>query len=221
MAKVKIQGSASGTGILTVTSPDTSTDRTITLPDATGTLLNSDGDGSSLTGLTATLAALTDATVSASDPTESTNPSAVGHLWVNSTSGEQYICTDATAGSNVWTNTGEGTGAVPLPYNIDYLVIAGGGQGGDQHGGGAGAGGYRNSYNNETSGGGGSSETAMTVNENTVYNFGSWLVFDSNGQHDFTLPSESENIYPSNCYTIVVIGYNQQDEYVSEPFIIY
>ena len=51
MAKVKIQGHASGTGILTVTAPNTSTDRTITLPDATGTLLNSDGDGSSLTSL--------------------------------------------------------------------------------------------------------------------------------------------------------------------------
>jgi hypothetical protein len=51
MAKVKIQGHASGTGILTVTAPNTSTDRTITLPDATGTLLNSDGDGSSLTGI--------------------------------------------------------------------------------------------------------------------------------------------------------------------------
>jgi len=51
MAKVKIQGNASGTGVLTVTAPNTSTDRTITLPDATGTLLNSDGDGSSLTGV--------------------------------------------------------------------------------------------------------------------------------------------------------------------------
>ena len=51
MAKVKIQGHASGTGVLTVTAPNTSTDRTITLPDATGTLLNSDGDGSSLTGI--------------------------------------------------------------------------------------------------------------------------------------------------------------------------
>ena len=38
MAKVKIQGHASGTGILTVTAPNTSTDRTITLPDSTGTL---------------------------------------------------------------------------------------------------------------------------------------------------------------------------------------
>jgi len=52
MAKVKITGHASGTGVLTVTAPNTSSDRTITLPDATGTLLNSDGDGSSLTNLT-------------------------------------------------------------------------------------------------------------------------------------------------------------------------
>ena len=51
MAKVKIQGHASGTGVLTVTAPNTSTDRTITLPDATGTLLNSDGSGANLTSL--------------------------------------------------------------------------------------------------------------------------------------------------------------------------
>jgi hypothetical protein len=38
MAKVKIQGHASGTGILTVTAPNTSTDRTITLPDEDVTL---------------------------------------------------------------------------------------------------------------------------------------------------------------------------------------
>ena len=42
MAKVKIQGNASGTGVLTVTAPNTSTDRTITLPDATGTLATTD-----------------------------------------------------------------------------------------------------------------------------------------------------------------------------------
>ena len=39
MAKVKIQGHASGTGILTVTAPNTSTDRVITLPDSTDTLI--------------------------------------------------------------------------------------------------------------------------------------------------------------------------------------
>ena len=53
MAKVKIQGHASGTGILTVTAPDTDENRTITLPDATGTLLNSDGSAASLTAIPA------------------------------------------------------------------------------------------------------------------------------------------------------------------------
>ena len=40
MSKVKIQGNASGTGVLTVTAPNTSTDRTITLPDSSGTILD-------------------------------------------------------------------------------------------------------------------------------------------------------------------------------------
>ena len=38
MAKVKIQGHASGTGVFTLTSPNSNTDRTITLPDADVTL---------------------------------------------------------------------------------------------------------------------------------------------------------------------------------------
>ena len=40
MSKVKITGHASGSGVLTVTAPNTSTDRTITLPDSTGTILD-------------------------------------------------------------------------------------------------------------------------------------------------------------------------------------
>ena len=38
MSKVKIVGNASGSGTLTLTGPDTNSDRTITLPDSTGTL---------------------------------------------------------------------------------------------------------------------------------------------------------------------------------------
>jgi len=55
MSKVKIQGNASGTGVLTVTAPNTSTDRTITLPDTTGTLLdeNSSLPAANLTGTVA------------------------------------------------------------------------------------------------------------------------------------------------------------------------
>ena len=131
------------------------------------------GDNSWQTAGVSTLGALSDCTVSASNPTLSTNPSAVGHLWVNSTSGESYIATDVTAGSNVWTNIGEGTGNISPQYSVDFLVIAGGGGGSAGHpsggGGGGGAGGYRNSYNNETSGGGGSSEAAITFLVNTVY----------------------------------------------------
>jgi len=51
MAKLKLQSNASGTGVVTLTAPNTNTDRTVTLPDSTGTLLMTDGDGSNLTGL--------------------------------------------------------------------------------------------------------------------------------------------------------------------------
>ncbi len=55
MAKVKIQGNASGTGVLTVTAPNTSTDRTITLPDEDVTLgaatpsIDDNGDATAIT----------------------------------------------------------------------------------------------------------------------------------------------------------------------------
>ena len=93
----------------------------ISLMDNTGTTANKllayDGsgnlpavDGSQLTNVST-------ATSSASDPTVSTNPSGgVGTEWHNTTSGEVYICTDATAGANVWTNVGAGSGdIVPWP----------------------------------------------------------------------------------------------------------
>jgi hypothetical protein len=39
MSSVKVSGNASGTGIFTIASPNSNTDRTLTLPDATGTFL--------------------------------------------------------------------------------------------------------------------------------------------------------------------------------------
>lgn len=38
MSQVKVQGNASGTGIFTVASPNSNTDRTLTLPDSSGTI---------------------------------------------------------------------------------------------------------------------------------------------------------------------------------------
>ena len=40
MSKIKFQGDSGGTGVFTIASPNSSTDRTITLPDAAGTLVD-------------------------------------------------------------------------------------------------------------------------------------------------------------------------------------
>jgi hypothetical protein len=81
---------------------------------------------------------------------------------------------DATQGWVATSGVNSGDQALdPVPYSVDFLVIAGGGGGGhcatNRGGGGGGAGGYRNSYNNEQSGGGGSSESSLTFNPGTVY----------------------------------------------------
>jgi hypothetical protein len=39
MSKIALSGNASGTGTFTVASPNSNTDRTLTLPDTTGTVL--------------------------------------------------------------------------------------------------------------------------------------------------------------------------------------
>ena len=77
----------------------------------------------------ANLTGITSYTKSASDPAADTNPSAVGAVWVNSTSGETYVCTDATTDANVWTNVGAGTG------NVDPIIPFGGTTSGYCHGG--------------------------------------------------------------------------------------
>ena len=51
-------------------------------------------------------------TKSVSNPTISSNKE-LGHLWLNTTTGEIYVLTDATTGANVWKNIGDGTGQQP------------------------------------------------------------------------------------------------------------
>jgi hypothetical protein len=70
-------------------------------------------------------------TVSTSDPAIDTN-STLGAKWVNKTSGEVYICTDATTDENIWTNVGPGSGDV-APYSFpgtQYGYTSGGYAGG-------------------------------------------------------------------------------------------
>ncbi len=45
MSLIKLQGNASGTGAFTIAAPNGNTDRTLTLPDATGTFVTADASG--------------------------------------------------------------------------------------------------------------------------------------------------------------------------------
>ena len=91
----------------------------------TGTTANKlvllDGSGNLPAVDASLLTGIVSATISASDPTISTNPSGgVGTEWNNSTSGEMYICTDATTGANVWKNVGDGSGDIELlPFGVE------------------------------------------------------------------------------------------------------
>ena len=98
---------------------------------------NLSSDGSKLDGIApgataggGSFSSLTDTTVSTTIPTITTNPSAVGHVWVNSTTGFQYICTDNTTNANVWKNVGLGSADVEpsfLPAWVGGRGVFGGG----------------------------------------------------------------------------------------------
>ncbi len=112
---------------------------------------------------------LTSHLVSSSDPTVSSNPvTGVGTKWINSSTGVEFICVDATGGANIWKHTGMGT-SIPN-FQVEYLVIAGGGSGAGRHyNGGGGAGGYRCSYASELSGGKMPTEEKWTAALSTTY----------------------------------------------------
>ena len=97
-------------------------------------------DATKLTGVMpaisgANLTGVAPFTVSASDPVITTNPSGgLGTLWMNSTSGETYVLTDATAGANVWTNVGSGDGDVQKDHQgTQHGYQAGGYTGADSN----------------------------------------------------------------------------------------
>lgn len=79
MSIVKIQGNASGTGILTIAAPNTNSDQTLTLPDATGTIALQGGAGVGkvlqvVQGSLQTLASSTSATYASTGLTASITP---------------------------------------------------------------------------------------------------------------------------------------------------
>ena len=72
-------------------------------------------DGSALTGIVAGSEAIT----GAGDPANETNPAdGVGTLWINTTTGEMFICVDATTDQNEWNN-------VSKYYRRQYVYLYG------------------------------------------------------------------------------------------------
>lgn len=70
------------------------------------------------------------ATVSSSNPTITTNAE-LGTNWANSSTGDYYICTDATTGGNVWTNVDNGQDSIsPIFGGATYGYALGGRTGG-------------------------------------------------------------------------------------------
>ena len=138
MSASKLTGALSGSGAnLTTLNATTLTGALPAISGANLTNLNAANltgalpaiDGSAITGVTGY-------TISASDPAINTNPSGgLGSVWSNSTSGEVYTCTDATAGANVWTNIGAGEGNF-IPFTPGSFGGQGGGTAYGYHSGG-------------------------------------------------------------------------------------
>jgi hypothetical protein len=71
-------------------------------------------NGEAITGLN--IPAAVDVTTSSANPTVTENKP-LGSLWVNSTTGDMFIETDATVDQNTWTNIGVGEDNIqPLPF---------------------------------------------------------------------------------------------------------
>ena len=68
-------------------------------------------------------------TVSASNPTITTNPT-LGTQWANSSTGDFYVCTTATADANVWTHVDNAQDSIaPWAYQGENFGYAAGGNG--------------------------------------------------------------------------------------------
>jgi hypothetical protein len=73
-------------------------------------------DGSALTGVSAIDPVLINETSNPTVSSMTATGNGVGTIWVNSTTGAMFICTDSTVGANVWLNVGAGSGSFyPTP----------------------------------------------------------------------------------------------------------
>ena len=88
MSSIKLESNASGTGIFTIASPNSNTNRTLTLPDNTGTVLTSasSGLGKVLQSVTATFS-----TLATSSTSTGTSAPEWGNVTITPTTSGNYL----------------------------------------------------------------------------------------------------------------------------------
>lgn len=125
MSQVKISGNASGTGVFTIAAPNSNTDRTLTLPTTTGTLVTSNAqtilqfaygeEKARLTGTTNNF--LTVVSGVGYTPTSSTTKSLIqGQVSIQPNTGNEAVLRlyVSTNGGSTWTSIGESTATTNL-----------------------------------------------------------------------------------------------------------
>ena len=110
MSKVKIQGNASGTGVVTLTAPNTNTDRTITLPDGDITLGGGvDGIVSTANATAITIDASENVGIGTSSPSQKLHVEGAGTQFIylnNSTTNDSLNFKAGNGASSIQTNGG-------------------------------------------------------------------------------------------------------------------
>jgi len=134
MSSIKLESNPSGSGIFTIASPNSNTNRTLTLPDATGTIITTAG-GAAISGTTGAFTT----TVGVGGATPAASGAGITFPATASASSDANTLDDYEEGT--WTPTGNGisfssaTGTytkvgriVTVTYDVTFPSTANGGQ---------------------------------------------------------------------------------------------
>jgi|AJXC01.1.fsa_nt_gi hypothetical protein len=118
MAKIKVEAQTTGAGIYTVKSGTSATSYSATLPDATGTLLMTDGDGSSLSGVGGGVT-----NIDSWDLSGNIGGGAGGSGFAEPISSWTHTLVDGASGLRLGTSMTEASGIFTAPSTGHYQVI--------------------------------------------------------------------------------------------------
>ncbi len=142
MSLVKVQGNASGTGIFTIASPNSNTDRTLNLPDQSGTLFVNSANGALSVDPAAPANSLAIASTGNATFSGTVKSNSGGFVFPdNTTQTTAAVAGPGASGTRGQVFTGNGTFTIPTGITAVKVTVVGGGGGGSANQGGSGGGG--------------------------------------------------------------------------------